>query len=212
MWCIGMLPISRERPDTWYYRSNLIDNTLLISSNLVKYGYSYLEMRWASIINLGICKRVAEEVSRLSNEKYRDLTIEPFLDGKLALYAEDGSRIRLGDLGEGVQSYISARVLYEAADPEALLWDDVEAHFNPLMLLRVSRWISDIVEGGKQVILTTHSLEAVKTIAGLNEERARIYFTSLRDGIFKAKGLTLEEVEELGKAGVDLRAAEPLLL
>ena len=31
----------------------LIDNTLLISSKLVKSGYQYLERNWASIINLG---------------------------------------------------------------------------------------------------------------------------------------------------------------
>lgn len=213
IWYIGRLNVSEAYPES-VYSKELIDNTLLISSNLIKYGYRYLEKKWASIINLGICKRIAEQASDLSNERYRDLTIEPFLDGKLALYAytEDGSRVRLGDLGEGIQSYMIARVLYEATNPKVLLWDDVEAHFNPLVLLKVSEWISDIVEDGRQVILTTHSLEAVKTIAGLNEESVKIYLTSLKDGIFKAKGLTLEEVEELGRAGVDVRAAEPLLL
>jgi len=32
-------------------------------------------------------------------------------------YLEDGTRIRLGDLGEGTQNYILARILFEGIDP-----------------------------------------------------------------------------------------------
>jgi predicted ATPase len=191
-----------------------IDNTLLISSKLVQTGYNYLQRNWASIINLGICKNVAEEVSGLVYDNYRDITIEPFLGGKLAIYGflEDGRRIRLGDLGEGVQSYIIARILYELEKPKVLLWDDIEAHLNPRMLLSISEWFFDIVENGNQVIITTHSLEAARTIAGLNEEKTAIYLTSLEDNILKAKRLTLKNMEEFIEAGIDVRVAEPLLL
>ena len=210
--------VGRLRVETGYpsseYEEALIGDTLLLGPSLIRLGYEYLKGNWASIVNLGICKKVAEEVSAFSNEKYADLTIEPFFGEKLSIYAyvKDGFRIRLGDLGEGIQSYIVARVLYEIVEPEVLLWDDVEAHFNPKMLLRVSQWLSDIVDRGRQVILATHSLEAARTVAGMAKERAKIYLTSLNDGIFKAKELTLEEVEELLKAGIDVRVAETLLL
>jgi hypothetical protein len=191
-----------------------IDNTLLISSKLVKRGYQYLQRNWASIINLGIRKKVAEEVSGLVYDNYKDITIEPFLGGKLAIYGflEDGRRIRLGDLGEGVQNYIIARILYELEKPKVLLWDDIEAHLNPRMLLNIAEWFFDIVENGNQIIITTHSLEAARTIAGLNEEKARIYLTSLEKSNLKAKSLTLKEMEEYIDAGIDVRVAEPILL
>jgi len=191
-----------------------IENTLLISSNLIKAGYDYLEENWASIINLGVCKRVAEETSMLSPENYKDITIEPFLGKRLAIYAylEDGTRIRLGDLGEGIQNYILARILYEVEKPKVLLWDDVEAHFNPRILLSIAEWFSDMVTNGNQVILTTHSLEAARTIAGLSEENAKIYLLSLDNNILRTKELTLKEIEELLETGVDVRVAEPLLL
>lgn len=200
--------ISGNEPKT------LIDNTLLISSKLVKSGYQYLERNWASIINLGICKKVAEDVSGLVYDNYRDITIEPFLGGKLAIYGflEDGRRIRLGDLGEGVQNYIIARILYELENPKVLLWDDIEAHLNPRMLLNIAGWFFDIVEDDNQVIITTHSLEAVRTIVGINEENAAIYLTSLEKGALKTKKLTLKEIEEFSEAGIDVRVAEPLLL
>ena len=191
-----------------------IDNTLLISSKLVQKGYNYLQRNWASIINLGICKNVAEEVSGLVYDNYRDITIEPFLGDKLAIYGflEDGRRIRLGDLGEGVQSYIIARILYELEKPKVLLWDDIEAHLNPRMLLSIAEWFFDIVENGNQVIITTHSLEAARTIASLNEEKTAIYLTSLEDNVLKAKRLTLKDMEDFLEAGIDVRVAEPLLL
>ncbi len=197
------------------YDPNLfIENTLLISANLTRAGYRYLKVNWASIINLGICRKVAEETSILSRDKYKDITIEPFLGGELSIYAylEDGRRIRLGDLGEGIQNYMLARILYEVEKPNILLWDDVESHFNPRMILSVAEWFTDLLEGGKQIILTTHSIEAAKMIASLNEDKARICLISLKNGVLKAKAHTLKEVEELLEAGIDMRMAEPLLL
>jgi predicted ATPase len=196
------------------YSKNLIENTLLVSSNLIKMGFEYLKNNWASIINLGIAKKVVEDVSNLSYEKYIDITIEPFLGGRSAIYAylEDGRRIRLGDLGEGIQNYIIAKMLYEIEKPKVLLWDDIESHFNPRMTLSIANWFSDLIEKGNQIVLTTHSLEAARTIASLNEEKARIYLTALDKNIFKTKSLALEEVEDLLKAGIDIRVAEPMLL
>ncbi|MCD6312752.1 MAG: AAA family ATPase [Thaumarchaeota archaeon] len=191
----------------------LIDDTLLLSSSLTKYAYEYLRMNWASIVNLGICRGAAEEASTFSNERYVDLTMEPFIGGTLSInaYRHDGARRRLGDLGDGVQGYIISRILYEIAQPKVLLWDDVEAHFNPRILLSISGWISELVEKGRQVVLTTHSLEAVRMIAGESQDKARIYLISLVDGTLNTRELTLQEVEELIEAGVDVRAAEPLL-
>ena len=55
-------------------------------------------------------------------------------------------------------------------------------------------------------------MEAARTIAGINEEKAAIYLTSLEKGTLKTKKLTLKEIEEFSEAGIDVRVAEPLLL
>ena len=80
------------------------------------------------------------------------------------------------------------------------------------MLLDIAGWIFDIVESGNQVVVTTHSLDAMRTIAGINEENAAIYLTSLEKSALKTKKLTLKEIEEFSEAGIDVRVAEPLLL
>jgi AAA15 family ATPase/GTPase len=211
--CFGHMNISAS--DIVVVDSNLFtQNALLISPRLINIGYNYMEKNWASIINLGICKRVAEETSKLSYDEYKDITIEPFLGGSIAIYAyfEDGRRIRLGDLGEGIQNYMLARILYEVEKANILLWDDIEAHFNPRIIISIADWFSDLLEEGKQIIVTTHSIEAARMIASFSEDKAGIYLTSLEDRVIKTKKRTLKEVEELLEAGIDMRMAEPLLL
>ncbi|MDP2917698.1 MAG: AAA family ATPase, partial [Dehalococcoidia bacterium] len=108
--------------------------------------------------------------------------------------------------------YIIARLLYEMVKPEVLLWDDIEAHLNPRMLVRLSGWFSDIVANGKQVIVATHSIEALKILAEANPEAASILLTSLKNNILKTKPLSVKEIDSLSEAGIDVRIAEPFLL
>ena len=185
-------------------QKTFIDNTLLISSKLTKSGYQYFYYKGQNSITKRIRKKVVEDISKLVYDNYRDITIEPSFSGGMAIYGilEDGRMIRVCDLGEGVQNYMIARILYELENPKVLLWDDIETHLDPRMLLDIAGWIFDIVESGNQVVVTTHSLDAMRTIAGINEENAAIYLTSLEKSALKTKKLTLKEIEEFSEAGI----------
>lgn len=189
-------------------------DTLLISPKLSRAGYEYFRRQWTEIVNSGISRRVANDATELSPEGYKDFTMEPMIGGQLDLHAylEDGRRIRLGDLGEGIQSYVLSKILCELNRPQVILWDDIESHLNPRMLSHIADWFSDLVVEKKQVVISTHSLEATKVIAGINEENTKICITSLRNSILKTKSLTLSEVEKLHKSGIDARTAEALML
>lgn len=210
----GRILFDRLAPDPVYDLKPFVKETLLINPNLTKFGYEYFKQQWAQIINARITRRIAEDTSTFSHESYKDFTMEPVFGGQLDLHAylDDGRRIRLGDLGEGVQSYIVSKILYEVTDPEVLLWDDIESHLNPRILVYIADWFSQLLKEGKQVVLSTHSLEAAKVIAGVNEEKTGIYLTSLEDYHFKAKKLTLSKVEKLQESGIDARTAEALYL
>lgn len=187
--------------------------SLLISSELTKFAYRYISNNWASIMNSGIAKEVAKEISHMVNENYINITIEPFMGSNLSLFGflEDGSRIRLGDLGTGTQMYIISRILYQLKKPKILLWDDIESHLNPRMLVRIGEWFSELLEDGIQVVVSTHSLEAVRILAEFNED-AEIRLTSLDDGVLKEKRMSIEEVNNLQSAGVDVRLADTMIL
>ena len=189
---------------------------LFIRSDLTKPAYEYLKSIWPDVWKHA--PEVASALSKLVREDYINFTMEPFHGGEPTLYAflKDGRRIRLGDLGDGVQVLAVAMLLYELLRPEVLLWDDVEAHMNPSMLLFLASWLAERVAEGTQVVVSTHSIEAVRLIAGAAEELvddiSRICLLSLRDGILRAKVLTIEEVEELKRAGIDVRMGEGFLI
>jgi predicted ATPase len=190
----------------------LIGDILMLSPSLVEMGYEYVRGRWESIANAGILRPIAEEVSKYSNDQYLDFTIEPYQGepGTVYLYLRDGRRIRINDVGRGIQNYAVARILYEHRQPEVLLWEDYEAHFNPLLLLGIAEWISDIVDKGKQIILSTHSLEAL-TIIAQTCKKAKIVFVTLENGILKAKDFALDEAIKLMEGGIDIRMAKSLI-
>lgn len=202
----GRLDTRNNRP--W------MEETFLISPTLTKLSFLYLTTNWAPIVNSKVLRKIAKDASSLSPDNYIDFTLEPFIARQLELHAyfKDGRRIRLGDLGEGIKNYIIARILYDSTNPSILLWDDIESHCNPKMLLHLAEWISVLLSRRKQIIISTHSLEAARLIAGVNEEKTRICVTSLDDSILKTKSLTLEELQELKKAGIDARTAEAMLL
>jgi archaellum biogenesis ATPase FlaH len=191
----------------------ITDNTLLLSTKLVKFAHEYLQNKWIEILNTGVPALIAKDVSRFVSEEYWNISAEPFMAGSMTFYVllADGTRIRLGDLGAGVHLYIINRLLYEHYKPDVVLWDDLETHFNPRLLSHITEWFADLVEEGKQVIVSTHSLEVVeKIISYVND--ATVLLTSLRDGKLRARRVKPDELEEWAKAGIDPRYAEVFLL
>lgn len=210
----GWLDVSSKNFEPLQNRDKLItSDSLLISSEFTKFAYMYIYRNWGRIMNLGIMREVAKDVSRMVNENYINMTIEPFMGGNLSIFGfmEDGSRVRLGDLGTGAQIYIVSRILYELNKPKILLWDDIEAHLNPRMLVRIGEWFSELIESGVQVVVSTHSLEAVRILTEFNKD-AVICLTSLEDGILKEKRMSIEEVDKLLSAGIDIRLADAMIL
>jgi len=191
----------------------ITDNTLIFSTKLVKFAYEYLQSKWIEILNTGVPALIAKDVSRFVSEEYWNISAEPFMAGSITFYVllADGTRIRLGDLGAGVHLYIINRMLYEHYKPDVVLWDDLETHFNPRLLSHVTEWFADLVEEGKQVIVSTHSLEVVEKIIAYVKD-ATVLLTSLRDGKLRARRVKPDELEEWAKAGIDPRYAEVFLL
>ena len=191
----------------------LTPNTLMLSTKLARFAHEYLRQVWIEISNKGAAAAVAKDVSRYVAEDYVNLTVEPFTGGKLSLFAmlSDGRRVRLSDLGAGVHLYVVNRLLYEHYRPEVVLWDDIEAHLNPRLLSHVAEWFADLVDDGKQVVVSTHSLEAVETLTTFVRD-ATVLVTWLRDGVLKWMRVKPDELREWSRAGIDPRYAEVFLL
>jgi len=164
MYLGSLLPDGRVDSKPYVEYVLITDNTLIFSTKLVKFAHEYLQNKWIEILNTGVPALIAKDVSRFVSEQYWNISAEPFIAGSMTFYVllADGTRIRLGDLGAGVHLYIVNRLLYEHYKPDVVLWDDLETHFNPRLLSHITEWFADLVEEGKQVIVSTHSLEVVE--------------------------------------------------
>ncbi len=184
---------------------------LFFSSDLIQDAVRFIHSNWILIANSGAPLEVAKEISEFSNEKYMGLTDEPFVNGN-ALYAYrlDGKRIRLADLGFGIQDYVAVRLLYEYIKPKFILWDDAESHLNPLAIIRVAEWLSGLKDAN--VVIATHSLELAQIMLEGVGDRGTAILLSLDKGKLRSKNMSGKELEELRAAGVDARLAEGLLL
>ena len=196
-----------------YSSRHVLPNSLLFSTKLVGFAHEYLRLKWMDFVNSGATAIVAKDVSRFVNEEYTNITAEPFVGGVLSLFAmlSDGTRVRLSDLGAGVHLYIVNRLLYEHYKPEVVLWDDLETHLNPRLLSHVAEWFADLVEEGRQVVVSTHSLEVTDTLTTFVKD-ATVLLTSLKDGKLKARKIKPDELREWSEAGIDPRLAESFLL
>jgi predicted ATP-dependent endonuclease of OLD family len=93
-----------------------------------------------------------------------------------------------------------------------LLIDDIESHMNPALLMRITSWFMEILRD-TMLFVSTHSLEVAKLVAGaLEDYKPQIKLLDLREGVLKAHDFSLEDVEELEKAGVDVRMGKGVLI
>ncbi len=197
-----------------YCDKPIIENSVMFHPLLYKLGVRYIRYNWTPLANAGVFMKVAEDVSHLSAEKYTDLTLEAFVREELELnmYTRERRRIRVGDIGDGIQSLVIYKILVEGYSPSIILWDDIESHLNPRILMYIADWVDDMVSRDKkQVVISTHSLEAAELLAGASGH-ARIILMKLDKGLLKTKVLSPDELEELRKLGVDVRMAEGVLL
>lgn len=181
-------------------------NILFIRGSLIRKIYEFLNEEWIDFSSKGLTRKTVEEIKKLLSLNALDIVNEPFGGGtySLMLYLSDGSRIRLGDLSDGIQILIAFNLIVDYLNPDIILWDDIEHHMNPKALVYLANRLADLVESGKQIVVTTHSLEATRLIARVIEN-ARIVKLELRNGILNTKTMDLEDVENYLKLGIDAR-------
>ena len=190
---------------------------LFVKPQTINLAANFLKSLWYLLRKRSLPTKVAREISELVSEGYITLALEPHIGGGSTLLAilEDGSAVRLSDLGDGMRVLAMTMLLWELLKADLLLWDDIEAFMNPSTLLYVADWVASLVKGGAQAVVATHSLEAAKLLLREAEEagiKARAILLGLWDGELRHRVLTLDELERLKAAGVDVRMAGGFLL
>jgi predicted ATPase len=128
-------------------------------------------------------------------------------DGELFARKEVGGTaiyVSLNDLGEGVKRFVLTYFAVEHVNPALVLWDDVEVAAHPSLMDALLRWLA---ESERQVVISTHSLDVLQSVALIEPEDARIILLK-KDGddVVHHKSLELDELKEILEGGIDLRA------
>lgn len=190
--------------------------SLFYHPDLRKVFWDKIRRRWAETAEL--TREVARQLDSLVGQGALDLTLEPYggeapQTHSLYLLTRAG-KVRLGDVGSGVQGLATLMLLYAMTKPRYVLIDDVESHLNPSALLFLASWLYDRMEEDKiSLVVATHSIEAASVLlATLEDFGAAVTIVGLKDGVLKGRTLTREQFEELKAAGVDVRVSEGILL
>jgi len=111
--------------------------------------------------------------------------------------------IDVDSLGEGVKRVLLTYLVVEYLNPRIVLWDDIEVAAHPSLLETLLKWL---VISGRQVIISTHSIDVLYVLTQIQPKNARILILSKdQEDIVKYKSMGIEELEDCIGSGIDVR-------
>lgn len=161
-------------------------------------------VRWVE--KQGLHKKVAEKfISRTVYDRFTEVLVRK---DRLCLRKEVSGGIGplyvdMDSLGEGVRRFTLIYLATEYLNPKILLWDDIEVAMHPGLLELVVKWL---VESGRQVVVSTHSIDLLYTLTIEKPSNIKVVVLRKReDDTIEHQSLTLDELEEMLGASIDLR-------
>lgn len=159
-------------------------------------------VRWAEKEGYNV-RVVRELVSKVVYDVFTEVV--PYRD-TLSLRSEVSGKTVYVDLrsqGEGVKRLVLAYYAIEYLNPKLVLWDDVEVAAHPGLVEVLLDWLA---RSGRQVVLSTHSVDVLRSIVDLDLENCRVVvLRKRRDDVVEWRALEVDEVEELLDSGLDIR-------
>ena len=159
-------------------------------------------VRWSEREGYNV-RVVRELVSKVVYDVFTEVV--PYRD-TLSLRSEVSGKTIYVDLrsqGEGVKRLILAYYAIEYLNPKLVLWDDVEVAAHPGLVEVLLDWLA---RSGRQVVLSTHSVDVLRAIVDLDLENCRVVvLRKRRDDVVEWRALEVDEVEELLDSGLDIR-------
>lgn len=112
-------------------------------------------------------------------------------------------------LGQGVQRVIVPLLIFEATNPQVILWDDIEAGMHPSLVENVLKYLS---KKDRQVVLSTHSIDVLSALAELEPRDSQtIVLRKSADDVLSHEILDMNSVRSLIDSNQDPRKAADLL-
>jgi len=208
--CGGTLGVQFKRE--FVKRVDFFSGFKFIDSILVQEMDIVEKRLWKDLLKKRYDKLVVKVLREGYEIEVEDLTYTTYDDGKTYQLAVKlpWTSLRVDDLGDGARYAILLVMIAALSKNTALLIEEPENHQHPSGLAKTLDMFLALVKENKiQVFITTHSLEFLRLLKGISEERGidiGIYFFERdRQGRVDVRELSAENVEILEEMGFDPR-------
>lgn len=190
---------------TFFSNFKFIGSTLVQEMDVVE------KKLWKDLLKKRLDKLVVEVLREGYEIEVEDLTYTTY-DGETYQLAVKlpWTSIRVDDLGDGARYAILLIMIAALSKNTALLIEEPENHQHPSGLARsLDMFLSLVKQNNIQVFITTHSLEFLRLLRKISEERkidVGIYFLERdKQGRVDVRELTSENIDVLERMGFDPR-------
>ena len=182
----------------------LVDGRLLLNPKEIE------NTTWTSVSAKRLDKKIVEMIREELEREAEGLTYLPFGNTYTLALQTLKTTIRIDDLGAGAKDAILISLIILGLKPKILLLEEPESHMYPLGLYTFTKFLIRLAgEYGFQVIVSTHSNDFINIVRKVSQEigvESRIiYIERSLDGVINYRDFSPDNVEILGKLGIDVR-------
>jgi len=183
-----------------YKGLNFLRDVIFVEDALMKKGALVEEKVIAEII----MKRADNELVHVLNEGYEfdveQLAFVPCRNGVFKLFLKTPKfSFDVDDCGDGMRYALYSLSMASGSKDTAILWEEPENHQNLRALKVVFRFLLKKAKvNNLQIIITTHSLDALQILSQLTKENLRIYnFDRDSDGATTCNAINISDARHL---------------
>ncbi|MHA1617046.1 MAG: ATP-dependent nuclease [Candidatus Njordarchaeales archaeon] len=186
-----------------------LNNVIIIDEKLLRHP-EVLERRiWPRILAKRLDKMIVKIIRKSYEEGVEDLSYVPMSGGYYLVLKLPDTFVRVDDLGDGARIAILLAAYLLLVKNTIVLIEDPEIHQHPGGLFSILEFISEVAKSNNlQVFMTTHSLELIRLIKKIAEEKGldlRIFFLEREDGIVYARIIESVDFDIIQNLGIDPR-------
>lgn len=153
-------------------------------------------------------KKLIKFLNETFNMQIESLSYLPINNEYVVVFLLKDSMRRIDDMGDGFRFVFLLLSLMYSLKNELFLIEELENHQHPVTFDEISYSISNFaVKNKKQLFITTHSLELIRSFLSSNEgENIRIYHLSNHNGKISVKNIDKYDAERLDELEIDIRS------
>lgn len=190
--------------------TKFMKNMMFIDSKLTQSMDTVEKTLWKSLLRTRQDKLVVEVLRKGYEIDVDDITYMPFGDKYQLAVKLPKTTIRVDDLGDGARYSMIWIMVAALADGTAILIEEPENHQHPSGLVKSLEMLLDIVNTNEtQLFITTHSLEFIKLLEKIAEEKkidVKTFFIEMdKEGRIESRAITPKDSKILAKTGLDMR-------